>query len=295
MLAARAKLGAFDYCKTDARSVVRQRGRLLANIVTEEITMLVDDPLRQIGTFEQKFLYYRHRGSKPRPTVILLTLFGEAEILDKLSARFFCRNGFNVLLVIPAEALSDSGRPFDQVNDLMIRHIITARMGVDMLERFPETDPERIFAYGTSMGGMRAAMLFGVEPRIRRAGVVTAGGDLPGIVSDTEYGLLREIREARMAKENIPDLASLRAYLNKVLTVDPIDFACLRDPEDISFVISSSDQYVKHEFQQKLFDAFSRPSEGRFPAAIHVRAGHLFTGGRFPEWTTRTAKFFHAY
>ena len=257
--------------------------------------MLVDDPLRQIGTFEQKYLYYRHRVSKARPTVILLTLFGEVVTLDKITARFFCHKGFNVLLVIPVEGLGDAGRPFDQVNDLLIRHIITARMGIDMLERFPETDPERLFAYGTSMGGMRAAMLFGVEPRIKRAGVITAGGDLPGIVSNSEYGFLREILEARMAAENIPDFISLRAHLDEVLTVDPLDFACLRDPEDIAFVISSSDLYVKNEYQQKLFDAFSRPHELPIPPSINAHTGHLITGGRFPEWTSRFAKFFHAY
>ena len=178
---------------------------------------------------------------------------------------------------------------------MLIRYTIAARMGIDMLEGFPETDPDRFFAYGMSMGGIRSSIFFGVEPRIKRAGVIAGGGDIPGMISDTDYDALQEARDARMAAENIPDLASVRAHLDKALTVDPLDFACLRDPEDITFVISSNDQYVRNKFQEKLFTAFSRPREGRFPGAIYSRTGHLTTGGRFYWWANNFADFFHAY
>ena len=40
------------------RSVVDTRMRM----VTEEITMQVNDPMRELGKFEQRFLYYRYGG-----------------------------------------------------------------------------------------------------------------------------------------------------------------------------------------------------------------------------------------
>ena len=60
-------------------------------------------------------------------------------------------------------------------------------------------------------------------------------------------------------------------------------------------MISSNDRYVRNEFQEKLFAAFSRPREGRFPGAIYSHSGHLTTGGRFYQWANRFAEFFHAY
>ncbi|MFT5110549.1 MAG: pimeloyl-ACP methyl ester carboxylesterase [Verrucomicrobiales bacterium] len=292
---ARKKARAFDYRKTDALSIRRQKISSVANLVTEKFTVEINDPLRKIGTFEQKYLFYHCPGNEPRPTVVLLTLFGDEILLDRLTARSFCRKGFNVLIVIPTQVHGETDRPFDQVNDVFTRNIITARMGIDLLEQLPETDPERLFTYGTSMGGIRGAMLFGAEPRLKRAGVITGGGDIPGIVAASKYGTLQGIREARMAAENIPDITSLRAYLENILTVDPLDFACLREPEDIAFVISTNDDYVGTDFQEQLYDAFSRPRDGRYPGAIYVKTDHILTGIRIREWTSSFAKFFHAY
>jgi hypothetical protein len=261
---------------------------------TEEIIMVVDDPLRRIGRYQQHFIYYRPSIPGPLPTVLVLPLFGDAMWVDKLAAMRFCRLGFNAMIVAPAESPSDTSRHLDQINEMLIRYTIGTRMGIDMLEGFPEADPDRIFAYGMSMGGIRSALAFGVEPRIRKAGVITAGGDLPGIIADTEYGTLSKTRDARMAAEQIPDLATFRTYLEKQMTADPLDFACLRAPEEIFFVTSSRDRYVPDEYQKKLYDAFSRPPERRFPTLMRSPTGHLTTGARFYWYAELMADFFRS-
>lgn len=288
---ARAKQALFGYRGSDVVAVRRVLLQSGTRIAAERITLEIDDPLRRIGRFEQTFLYHRHRGAGARPTVLVFPLFGTT-LIDGLAVRRFCRAGFNALLVLPAESLTEPGRPLAQLGEVLVRYAIVARIAVDMLEGFPETDRGRIFAYGTSMGGIRTALVFGVEPRIRRAGVVVAGGDLPGIIADTRYRVLEQARDHRMAVEGIADLRDLRAYLDGVLEVDPLDVACLREPEDVMLVVSSGDRYIRDIYQEKLCRAFARPAEGRYPAVIRSRVGHLATGARFGRHVDRLAAFF---
>jgi hypothetical protein len=263
-------------------------------MVTEEITMVIDDPLREIGRFEQPYLYYRYADSTPRPTVLIFPLFGDDIWVDKLAAKHFWRKGFNTLIVISQETLGDHSRPLSRLNNVLTRYTIVARMSIDMMEGFPETDPARIFGYGMSMGGIRTAWAFGVDPRIRKVGIVAAGGDVAGMITDTDYDTLADTRDARMIAENLPDRASFRAYLNEALTTDPTDFACLRHPEDVIMVMSSNDNYVRNVYQEKLYDAFSRPGEGRYPGLIRSPIGHMQTGALFHIYVNRLAEFFHA-
>jgi len=59
------------------------------------------------------------------------------------------------------------------------------RRTVDLLASRPEINPERIGITGSSLGGITAATAAGVEPRLHRAVLLLAGGDLlkPGRVA----------------------------------------------------------------------------------------------------------------
>ncbi len=75
--------------------------------------------------------------------------------------------------------------------------LMAARRAVTFLEQQPEVNPERIGAYGHSMGGKLTTCLAGIEPRIKAA-VPSCGGaghilesqtDLPGCVKKTPTAL----------------------------------------------------------------------------------------------------------
>ena len=290
--AALRKRERFGYRRADALAVERRVTRARAGMVVEDVRMAVRDPLGRLGRFEQRFIHYRWAGGGARPTVVVCPLFGDGMLFDKLVARRFCRRGFNALVVLPAEQPGDVSRPLAELDDMFIRYTIMVRMGIDMLEGWPTTDRERIYGFGISMGAIRAALAFGVEPRIRKVGLLAGGGDIPAIIADTAYGTLRAARAARMAAEAIPDLAGLRARVEDELDIDPLDFACLRDPEDVFMVIVSADSYVRAVHQHQLRRAFARPGEGRFPVVVESRAGHIVTACRFGHYVDRMAGFF---
>ncbi len=287
------KLRLFAYQKTDVISVTRHAPEMHREHSLETIELLVNDPLRQLGEYTLQYRFYRTKQAGPRPTVLVYTPFSGAKTLDAWAAIHFAKKGYNAVVIIPTESLTDKTRPIDKIDDLLIRESIAARMCIDLLETFPEVDKEKIYANGISMGGIRTALAFGVEPRIKKAAEVVGGGDIPGIIADTHFLMLKSVRNARMKIEGIATVAELRAYLEKVMTVDPLDFGSLRNPEDLMVVMGEGDRFVPDIYQQKLYDAFSRPLEGRYPALLRPGTGHMLTAFEVGKYVDKFVEFFN--
>ncbi len=289
--AALNKLALFNYQKTDVISVKRSVPVVHKQYSIEKIQLLINDPLRQLGEFTQTYMLYRTMQPGPRPTVLVFPPF-IPQVIDDWSATRFAKKGYNAVIVVPCESLTDKTRPLDKVDDLLIRNVITGRMCIDLLETLPEVDKDKIYAYGISMGGIRTTLSFGVEPRIKKAAEIVGGGDIPGIIADTRFDLLEGLRDARMEIEGIANVADFRAYMEKVMTIDPLDFAVLRQPEDIFLVLGHGDRFVPDAYQKKLYEVFSRPEEGRYPAVIRASTGHIVTALKFKRYIDRFIEFF---
>lgn len=284
------KLPLFDYLPSDVLSVTLGEAEAHKKHSVQTVEFLVNDPLRQMGQFRQKYVVYWSKMPGPRPTVLISPPFIPQKI-DHLSARHFAEKGYNAVIIEPCESLTDTGRPLDKLDDLLIRHTIMMRMCIDFLQARPEVDGGRIYAYGISMGGIRTALIFGVDRRVKKAMEIVGGGDLPGIIADTKFKLLKELRDTRMRVEGIPTIEAFRAYLKKTMIVDPLDFGALRDPEDIFLVIGNGDRYVLDPYQEKLFSAFSRPEAGRYPEAKRSIVGHLPTAAKFQRYINLFVRF----
>ncbi|MFA6434026.1 MAG: alpha/beta hydrolase [Elusimicrobiales bacterium] len=289
------KLKLFDYRKSDMLYVTRNHAAAHHGYSVEPIELLIRDPLRQIGVFKQRYTYYKTYLPGPRPTVIISMHFTGDRSISDWAARHFAKKGYNAAIINTRESLTDENRPLDKLSDLFIREAITGRMCVDLLETFPEVDKEKLYAFGISMGGIRTALLFGVELRIKKAGEISGGGDIPGIITDTHFFPPERTRNERMKAEGISSLEEFRAYMEKAMTVDPLDFGRLRNPEDFIMVISHDDQFVPDAYQEKLYNAFSKPKEGRYgryPAVIHSTLGHLHTAMHYARYIDRFIVFF---
>lgn len=292
---ARKKLEYFNYQKTDMLSVKRSTPVSHGPYTVEIIAMLVNDPLRQLGEFRQEFQYYKSTRRGPRPTVLIFPPFSGAGYINAWVSEYFARKGYNTLVVVPSEDITDATRPLEKGDDVFIRNTIMARMGIDMLETFPDIDRNRIYAFGISMGGISTAIAFGVEPRIIKAAEMVGGGDIPGVLVDTDYYKLKNLRDARMKAEGIKTLEELRTYLKKTIVIDPLDFGALREPEDILMVMGHGDTFVPDIYQEKLFDAFSRPLKGRHPVRVDSGWGHVITTLSYKKHIDRVVEFFYLH
>lgn len=294
LAAAREKLRFFDYQKSDVLSVKRNTPKVHGKYSVEGIDVLLNDPLRQKGEYSQEYFYYRTAQPGPRPTVVIYTPFSGTKTIDAWTAVKFAQRGYNAIIVVPTESLTDQARPLDRTDDLLIRECIAGRIAIDILETLPEVNKERIYATGISMGGIRTALLFGVEPRVKKASEIVGGGDLPGIIADTQFSMLKKVRDARMRIEGIPTIEGFRTYMHKVMAVDPLDFGGLREPEDLLMFMGNGDVFVPDAYQKKLYDAFSRPQEGRHPVVVQSAKGHLITAADIEKQVSNSFDFFES-
>jgi len=98
------------------------------------------------------------------------------------------------------------------------------RRTIDVLASRPEIDPERIGITGISLGGIVAATAAGREPRLSRAMLVLAGGDLMTIIHHA-----RETEELSRLIRGLP--ADRRSRLEEsIRSVDPLAHAALLRP-----------------------------------------------------------------
>jgi dienelactone hydrolase len=167
-------------------------------------------------------------GSKlKRPAVICLHILDGNEVLTDLVCSTLARRGIPAIMFkLPYYGERElPGGPMALAKDpqLFAGAILQAaqdvRRTVDLLASRPEVDPQKIGITGISLGGLVAAGSTGFEPRIARAGLVLAGGDLPKII-----GHSIETRPLRKTIDSLPP--DQRQALNKMLAeADPLHAA----------------------------------------------------------------------
>ncbi len=166
-------------------------------------------------------------GSQPRPAVICLHILGGGFELTRLQCTALAARGIPAIwfkLPYYAERGTPSGpralaadpRLFCQA---LAQGVEDVRRTFDVLASRPEVNPRQIGVMGVSLGGILAATAAGQEPRISRAVLLLAGGDLLPIV--------HHARETRPLSETIYRLAPAeRAEVEQaILRADPLQHA----------------------------------------------------------------------
>ncbi|WCJ60230.1 prolyl oligopeptidase family serine peptidase [Fontisphaera persica] len=166
-------------------------------------------------------------GQRGRPAVICLPILNGDEDLTAMMCTVLAARGMVAVTFKlpyygvrgPAEgrrALAASPRAFVSALDQASQEI---QRLVDLLQSRPEVDPARIGIAGISLGGIMSATAAGKEPRLQRAVMILAGGDLLTIV--------HHARETRQLSQMIQGLAAEeRALVEQQLRAfDPLTHA----------------------------------------------------------------------
>jgi dienelactone hydrolase len=160
------------------------------------------------------------------------------------------------------------------------------RRTFDLLASRDEVDPRKIGITGISLGGIVAASSAGGEPRIHRAALLMAGGDVLSIIHFA--------RETAPLSETIKALpADERAALEgKIKDLDPLKFApALRDRAQKGFVLminAAEDEVIPKKCTEKLADALAIPDKILWLDGL----GHYSAAAEMPFALKTTADFF---
>ncbi len=229
--------------------------------------------------------YYRPHGTNPLAVVVVLPILGGGYPAEKHFCAYFARHGLAAILV-RREGLRKTITRLEEVNDTLLHSAIDARQAIDWIETRPELDAGRIGVFGISMGGIRAAFLTPLEPRIRAAVIALAGGDLPFVITHSnEPGLVRrreKFRETHQLTE-----AAFQEEVQKVITCDPLSVAAGADRSKLLLVQALFDRTVPTRKGLELRRALGKPE------TIFLPTGHYTSLLFIPYLKPASLQFFH--
>ncbi len=221
--------------------------------------------MKQNNTITAEF--YLPRGitkdSKLRPAVVCLHILGGGYELTELQCSALARRGIPAIwFKLPyygergppegtkAVAAAANPRLFAQA---VRQGIEDVRRTVDVLASRPEVDKKRIGVMGVSMGGILAATAAGEEPRISKAVLILAGGDLMTIINHA-----RETQRLSEILHRLPpdDRAKV---VRTIVSTDPLEHAAalrkLADQGRVLMINAGEDEVVPRACTEKLADA----------------------------------------
>jgi len=143
------------------------------------------------------------------------------------------------------------------INDTLrgtIQTVIDLRRAVDYLETRPEIDVNKIGYVGGSMGGILGAIFIGVEPRIKAAVLIVAGGNMSLMIRESQHYTMSAVRE-HLQKEGI-SYEELQRILDPI---DPINFIKYFSPRPVAFHLGKYDTIVPAEAGRQLYEAAGEP------------------------------------
>lgn len=222
------------------------------------------------------------------PGVIVLHILGGDFELSRLFCRALATRGCAALfLKMPyygprrehgVKARMISTDPRETVKG-MIQAVKDVRYGAAWLANRPEVDPAQLGVMGISLGGITGALAFTAEPRLNRACLILAGGDIGRVMWGSEH--LHEYREAWEKQGGTQE-----SFFALVRTVDPATYGANVRGRKVLMLNARQDEVVPPVCSESLWKAFGKPKILWWDAGHYTAARYIFDG------LDKTTRFF---
>jgi len=210
--------------------------------------------------------------------LVLPILGGKNKHADQFAA-FLVKNGFSSLVVHRSNDFK-KGFDFDRVDEVTRQRVIDIRRVIDWIETRPELAGRPVGILGISMGAFKSLMAAAVEPRIKAAVIMLAGGNLPLILARSQEKRIVEKRLRYMA-ENELDPEEFYQRMKQTITLDPLSLAPFMDARKFLLLLACFDRVIPYETGQALRQKMGGPQthylfSGHYTAVLYLPwAKHL--------------------
>lgn len=207
-------------------------------------------------------------GPQPQrlPLVVVFPILAGSHVVSEGVARVLVQRGYAVVRLERQPLDLATSRDPQIVSDTLGETLADARRLVGWLATQPRIDAHRVAAAGVSLGGIMAASLVGMDPRVSAGFFVMAGGGLAEILYDSREHPLERFRDRILDSEK---LATRAAFLERMrpltLPVDPLSFAAPIDPARVLLVSGRFDRVIPPARSRALWQALRRPHWIRLP------------------------------
>lgn len=229
-------------------------------------------------------------GRGPHPGVLVFPILAGSHVVSEGLAKALVDRRFAVLRLERRGLDLDRAQDFDGPATRLEQAVLDARRIVAWFGDRPEVDEGRLAVAGISLGGILAATLLGIEPRVRAGFLVLTGGGVAEILYDSREKPVRRFRdrlmEARGLETREQFLAAVRPSTERI---DPLRYAQGVDPRSVLLASGRFDRVVPPDRTQALWEALGRPVWIRLPVG-HYQLFPFFwwAAGRGADHLERT-------
>lgn len=233
--------------------------------------------------FQVTFVRYSYPDSYERGKLVLMyPPTGGLSQVDRRFARNLCRNGFNAIII---EDFTDYTLQTLEIgyNNIVLENTLRA---TKLLRR--RYRHEFFGMFGISAGGIAAStMVDDFEGDLDAIFLVTVGGPLHSIIARAGAEGLTKMRERRMRRFGITDIADYESAIKASLSMEiPTRIS---DELKVGMILSTNDEIVQDEYQRYMFTIWA-PDH-----AVRYDSGHVRTIlSAAAQYTDEVAEFFNS-
>ncbi|MDP8255897.1 MAG: dienelactone hydrolase family protein [Candidatus Alcyoniella australis] len=194
-----------------------------------------------------------------RPAVIILPPTGGNYNLMLSFGEYFAQRGFVALVFKRRARFFKPDRELDYNTVLFRQAVIDIRRCIDLLQQQPYVDPERIGIMGVSLGAILGQLAAEADPRIKSCVMLLGASDLPQILVNSDYIVVRRLRKAirerhDVSKKDLEQFARLQLG-----EVDPYAYADRIDPQSLLMINGYFDCIIKYSVAKDSWENSGRP------------------------------------
>ena len=228
--------------------------------------------------------YYDVGARDKVPVIMVLPILGGNNKIARIFARYFAANGYAAVIVHRQKKF----KRIDQMNkvDQVLRQIVLDhRLVLDWIETRKELDRDKTGVFGVSMGGIKAALVTALDPRIKASVLALAGGDLARILAfSTDRGIDKR-RLKILARQGItPD--EFYNALAAAIQCDPLEYARYIDARNTMMILALFDTVVPFRNGRELRERIGNPE------TIYLLSGHYSAVLFIPHIRYQALRFF---
>jgi hypothetical protein len=238
-------------------------------------------------SFEIQADFYRPINQKIIATLILFPTISGVSPIETITAKYFAKRGFVVIVPMPFKTEINKAQPETQRLDIEYDSSSIAAMKLLNIsdKKFKLDSKMPVFALGASQGGIRTVALSAYTERIKAAWFAVAGGDFPYIYAYSDVKGIAEFRQKQMTALKIKNAKDYEQYLRQELTQDPL-ISCSQITIPIVQVIALKDSKVPTKTQLELEK--SCPPHKTY----RLKSGHLVGIASIVAMKSRIKDFF---
>jgi dienelactone hydrolase len=232
--------------------------------------------------------YFCAAGDGKRPGVIVLHILGGDFDLSRLFCRALTTRGCSALFVKmpyygprrqPDVATRMVSRDPHETVRGMTQAVKDVRYATAWLANRPEIDADQLGIMGISLGGITGALTLTAEPRLHKAFLMLAGGDVAQVAWETKK--MRQLREQWEANGGTKD-----SFFALMRTVDPAAYGDRVRDRKILMINARHDEIIPAACAESLWKSFGEPP------IVWLDAGHISAARYIFDGLDKATKFF---